>query len=128
MEDMLARLRAVFLDSGESQTSIAKKTNVTSAYIWKILNNDSVRPRDLFIDSVCREFNVNEDWLRTGTGEMHKPIEDRLSAYVSEITDGDDYFIQDLITVYMELDDASKKALRKLADGMARLHNKRDQN
>lgn len=77
---------------------------------------------------ICREFNINEEWLRTGAGEMHKPIEDKLSAYVSEITDGDDDFIKDFITVYMELDDTSKAALRKIADGMANLHSKRDLN
>lgn len=77
---------------------------------------------------ICREFNINDEWLRTGTGEMHKPIEDKLSVYVSEITDGDDDFIKDFITVYMELDDTSKAALRKIADGMANLHSKRDLN
>lgn len=75
MENMLIRLRKVFSESGKNQTEIAKKTNVTSAYIWKILNNDNVRPRDLFINSVCREFNVREEWLRDGTGPM-KPVID----------------------------------------------------
>lgn len=64
--DLVIRLRKVFNNSGKTQTEIAKKTNVTSAYIWKILNNDNVCPRDLFIKSVCKEFNVNEDWLRNG--------------------------------------------------------------
>ena len=27
-------------------------------------------PTDAVIKSICREFNVNEDWLRTGEGEM----------------------------------------------------------
>lgn len=27
-------------------------------------------PSDAVIFSICREFNVNEEWLRTGTGEM----------------------------------------------------------
>ncbi|MEQ2578073.1 helix-turn-helix domain-containing protein [Hominiventricola aquisgranensis] len=28
---------------------------------------------DQVITSICREFNVNESWLRTGTGEMFNP-------------------------------------------------------
>lgn len=28
---------------------------------------------DQVITSICREFNVNEAWLRTGTGEMFNP-------------------------------------------------------
>ncbi len=114
MESMLTRLRKVFLDSGESQTSIAKKTNVTSAYIWKILNNDSVRPRDLFIDSVCREFNVNEEWLRTGEGEMYEIPEDETAAIVSDLLEEDNPFydiIKGIMKTYQKLDDKSQDVL-----------------
>ena len=68
-EDMLMRIREVFKESGKNQTEIAKMLNVTSAYIWKIYNNDSVMPRSMFIDAIGREFNINTEWLRTGKGE-----------------------------------------------------------
>ena len=29
---------------------------------------------DQTIFAICREFNVNEEWLRTGNGEMFKPV------------------------------------------------------
>lgn len=127
METMLTRLRKIFLDSGESQTAIAKKTNVTSAYIWKILNNDSVRPRDLFIDSVCREYNINEDWLRNGTGEMFKkiPAEDETAAYVSELLEDEDNplysIIKGIMKTYSQLDNKSQEILRDFSKSL--LHN-----
>lgn len=70
------------------------------------------------IKSICREFNVNEEWLRTGNGNMFKPIIDEVSAAASDITDSDDYLIQDLIVVYQSLSQASKDALKELAKGM----------
>lgn len=33
----------------------------------------NVEPSDRTISDICREFNVNEEWLRTGEGEMFKP-------------------------------------------------------
>lgn len=116
METMLTRLRKVFLDSGESQTAIAKKTNVTSAYIWKILNNDSVRPRDLFIDSVCREFNINEEWLRNGEGEMYDvaPTDDFME--IATKIDVKDKKARQAIVDYWNLSDTDKELFWKFIE------------
>lgn len=119
MENMLTRLRKVFLDSGESQTSIAKKTNVTSAYIWKILNNDDVRPRDLFIDSVCREFNINEEWLRTGNGEMlrRRSKSQEIGSFANDIMDlPDENFKKRFISALTKLNEDDWAVLMKIAD------------
>lgn len=32
-------------------------------------------PSNAVITSICREFNINEEWLRTGEGEMQKPVD-----------------------------------------------------
>ncbi len=31
-------------------------------------------PIDAIINLICREFNVNKEWLQTGIGEMFKPV------------------------------------------------------
>ena len=41
-----------------------KQTTVASYEIGRIVPSDST------IKLICREFDVNEDWLRTGEGEM----------------------------------------------------------
>ncbi len=33
-------------------------------------------PSDAIIKLICREFDVNEDWLRTGEGQMFKQPDD----------------------------------------------------
>lgn len=32
-------------------------------------------PADAVISLICREFNVNEQWLRDGTGDMFPPVD-----------------------------------------------------
>lgn len=32
-------------------------------------------PSDAVISLICREFNVNENWLRTGIGDMFLPVD-----------------------------------------------------
>ncbi len=115
---MVERLRQIFKESGKTQTEIAKKTNVTPAYIWKILNKDNVAPRDLFIKTVCKEFNVNEDWLRLGTGEMYKEIEDEVASVLSDLIEEDNPFYDLIIGImktYRRLDDQSQDALKNLS-------------
>ena len=48
------------------------------------------QPSDRTIADICRVYNVNEDWLRYGTGEpfMQLSREETIAAYVGKITGG----------------------------------------
>lgn len=114
MNNILNRIRKVFEDSGLTQTEIGKKLDVTPQYIWKLLNNDNSRPRENIIKGICREFMINEDWLRTGKGNLFMEKNDKLTYYLSTISNGNDEFIKSLIETYMELDQPSKDLLKKI--------------
>lgn len=83
---------------------------------------------DAIINSICREFSINEDWLRTGHGEMYKMGEDKLEMYLGKISMGNDEFIKDIIEIYMELDQSSKDALKLISKKMAERQKEREQN
>lgn len=70
------------------------------------------------IKLICREFDISEDWLRTGEGKMfiEKPDDEILADYAAKITKGDDDFIRNLIKNYMELSEEHKQIIRKLFD------------
>ena len=80
---------------------------------------DRIEIKEIFITSICREFNVNEEWLRTGKGEKYKAVEDKLETYLGQISRGNDDFIKDIIEIYMELDQSSKDALKEISIRMA---------
>ncbi|MDD2956394.1 MAG: helix-turn-helix transcriptional regulator [Oscillospiraceae bacterium] len=68
MNERIKKLRKMLdLTQQEFGNRIGMKQN-TIALIEKGRNTS-----DQTIFSICREFNVNEEWLRSGTGEMFKP-------------------------------------------------------
>jgi transcriptional regulator with XRE-family HTH domain len=78
-------------------------------------------PSDAVIMSICREFNVNEGWLRTGEGEMLKPqdLNKGLEEYFATLSFGGDSFQKRLISVLSRLDENDWKTLEKLARELA---------
>lgn len=61
--------------------------------------------------AICREYGVNETWLRTGEGEMFVPMDD-LSLDELASREGLDPFEKELLKAYFSLDkDVRKKAL-----------------
>lgn len=78
-------------------------------------------PSDAIVFSICREFGVNENWLRTGEGEMFEQLteQQKLMKYTALLLKNKDSAIstaiQTLIVTYEQLDDASKATLEKIA-------------
>ena len=71
-------------------------------------------PNEAFIRLILKEFNLNEEWLRTGEGEMLKavPKEDEYFKAATELSiHGDDMAMQAVIE-YWKLDEDSKKLLK----------------
>lgn len=66
---MNERLKIIRLKLKLTQEDMGTKIGVTNATISRLekgVNNFTER----VITSICREFNVNEEWIRHGTGEM----------------------------------------------------------
>lgn len=115
---MKNRILKIRKDSKLNQEDFGLRLNLTKNYISLIETGNRI-PSDRTISDICREFNVNEDWLKNGTGDMYKEKDGSFSELLVELEDSDDDFIKSLITVYMGLDEDSKSALRKIAKGMA---------
>lgn len=67
-------------------------------------------PSNQLITSICREFNVNETWLRTGEGEMFNDIsrEEEITRFVGKLMrNSDDSFKKALILALSQLPEES---------------------
>ena len=83
-------------------------------------------PSDAIILSICREFNVNEDWLRTGQGEMFikQTRDEQIASFIGSIQSSeDDSFKKRFISMLSALDESEWEVLEKM---VIMLHEKKD--
>jgi transcriptional regulator with XRE-family HTH domain len=60
------RLAFLISDLGVRQQDFARRIQYSQPYICMILNGTTTDPGRRFIDAICREFNVNPEWLVNG--------------------------------------------------------------
>lgn len=117
MKDRIKKLRKELdLTQQAFADKIGMKQNTIAQY-----EMGRTTPSDAIVFSICREFNVNEDWLRTGNGEMFEQMteQQKIMKYTGLLLNDKDLVvanaIQTLIVTYEQLDDASKATLEKIA-------------
>lgn len=78
-------------------------------------------PSEAVIRAICREFNVNEDWLRTGEGEMFNPQDEKLAAFVgSLVADDSEPFKHRMVELLADLTPEEWKLLEKMAERLTK--------
>ena len=67
------RVRELRKELGLTLEKFGKPLGVTKTTISRIEKGQNAVTSQM-LKSICREFNVNENWLRTGEGEMFKKL------------------------------------------------------
>lgn len=99
--DQNERVREVRKSYGLTLDKFGGKLGVTKQTVSRIENGVN-NVTEQMLKSICREFNVNEEWLRYGTGEMfsgHPDIsyKDRIIGAVTFMPDSDAKIIWEFI-------------------------------
>ena len=114
MNERIKELRKVL---GLSQDEFGRRLGLTRGAITNIELNKT-EPKPLLIDLICREFDVNETWLRTGEGEMFVPIsrDEEIEEFIGRLLhDESDSFRKRLISVLAKLTEDEWKILEEKA-------------
>lgn len=126
---MKDRIKKIRRDLDLTQQEFADRLGVKRGTIanYEIGRNE---PVDSIISLICREFNVSEEWLRNGTGEMFVPdAGDELEAVVKEygLSNAD----QVILEKFVHLSDEAREAIINYMidvvaalDGVEDLHGK----
>lgn len=116
---MKDRIRQLRKELGLNQTEFGERIGVKQTTIAGY-ETGAKNPMESVVLSICREFNVNEDWLRTGEGEMFKersPSEE-IGYYVEDLLEydgqGNPFYdmIIEMMKTYVELDEKSQAVIR----------------
>lgn len=105
---MNERLRKLRKALNMSQTAFGKRVGLKQSTITGYETGNRI-PLDSVILLICKEFNVNEEWLRDGKGEMFLPIGDEVSL-LSDVSIPIHDLILDIVTSFNELDDNEKNS------------------
>lgn len=111
---MNERIQRIIQELGIKRVDFAKKVKLSAPYISELCSGKTV-PSDRTISDICREFDVNEQWLRTGEGEMfiQKSPGDEISAFVGDILRGEPDFRQRFIAVLARMTPDEWKLLER---------------
>ena len=101
MNERIKKLRkSLGLTQQEFSDRIKVKRNTVATY-----EMGRSMPSDAAISLICREFNVNETWLRTGEGDMFRPVnrDQEIADFMADILKGEPDFRTKLISVMARL-------------------------
>ena len=125
------RVNAIRKKKEMTMEQFGEKIGVQKSAVSKI-EKDKVNLTEANIIAICREFDVNENWLRTGEGDMPRKLseEEEIATLVSDVLEeGKDNpfygIILEIIRTYNELSPASQAVLReasqKLVENLSRV-------
>lgn len=92
--------------NGKTQETFANYLGISKENISSY-ESGRRNPSDSFIKLVCEKCNVNEDWLRTGNGEMFMPEtkDEQISKMLANVMKSEDgNFKKKLISALAQLD------------------------
>ena len=114
---MHTRINEIVKKTALTKTDFGKRINISQGMVSRICSGDA-NPSDRTIADICREFGVNEVWLRTGEGEPFRETsrEEEIMRFAVRTNKGSDEFRKALVAMLAKLDDEDWEALGKIAD------------
>lgn len=120
---MKDRLKLLRKELRITQQELADRVGISRGNIaaYEVGKNS---PSDAVISLICREFNVNEEWLRTGAGEMfiEETPDEEFMRMAKAVASGDtraDRMIRKTLMCFYEMDDLGKETLMNFIQNLA---------
>lgn len=116
------RIKQIRKHSKLSQEEFGNRIKITRSSVCKLETGEN-NPSEQTIILICKEFNVNEEWLRAGNGEPYKKRtrNQELQAFANDVMeDVDESFKKRFILALSKLDESDWETLKKIADKLTK--------
>lgn len=117
------RIRELRKTLGLTQTEFGKRLGIKQTTVAGYETGGRT-PMDAVISLICRQFQVNETWLRTGKGEMfsNRTREEEIACFVEAVlSEESDSFKKRFVGLLAKLDESDWKVLERMARQLAEL-------
>ena len=116
------RIEILRKDLSMSRRVFGERLGVSESVIVNIEYDRLKRPdqKESLYKLICKEFNVNEEWLRTGNGEMfiQLTIDQLITDFAADLIMENDTFKKRLVEALAKLDESEWDVLEKLAESL----------
>lgn len=116
------RIEILRKDLSMSRRVFGEKLGVSESVIVNIEYDRLKRPdqKESLYKLICKEFNVSEEWLRTGNGEMFIPLtrDQLITEFAADLIMEDNTFKKRLVEALAKLDENEWEVLEKLAESL----------
>ncbi|WP_461818399.1 helix-turn-helix domain-containing protein [Faecalimonas sp.] len=119
MQDRIKLLRK---ELNLTQEKFGERLGMKKNSISQIENGVNSLTEQLLV-SICREFSVNEKWLRTGEGEMFATLNrtQQIAQFTADLFKGEkDSFKERFLLALSKLDENEWKVLEKIANDLVK--------
>lgn len=65
------RILLVIEANNLKKVEFARVLNINQSYVTQLIKGRN-QPSDRLIEDICQKYNINEEWLKTGEGEMRR--------------------------------------------------------
>lgn len=117
---MKDRIQTIIAAKKIKKVDFARRLNISQAFVSELCSG-AKSPSDRTISDICREFDVNENWLRTGEGDMFIPItrSQEVAHFVGDVLKGEkDTFKRRFVAMLARLDESDWEVLEKMVEEM----------
>ena len=117
MNELNSRIKQVRKALGVSQDEFGNWLGLGRGAITNIELNKTT-PKPLVVQLICKTYNVNEQWLRTGEGEMfvQRTRSQEITDFMADLVLTENEFKRRFVSVLARLDEKDWELIEKMAE------------